>query len=137
LDRTLLQQVAGAVLSRYPLPSDSPFINQFFNLFFGGKQRPGPLVDFVTRQCWQTDQSVMSHRFRLVEGFDMTEHLDNVVVPTLVVTGNKDVLVTQKSLALLRDGVRSCRTVRLNGCGHFAFVTHPERLAEEVVKFVN
>jgi 3-oxoadipate enol-lactonase len=63
----LLQQAAGMVLSRYPLPVDNPFVNQFFNLFFGRRQQPGPLFDFVTRQCWQTDQSVMAHRFRMVE----------------------------------------------------------------------
>src|SRR5262249_62112367 len=28
-ERSLLQQVAGTVLSRYPLPSNSPFVNQF------------------------------------------------------------------------------------------------------------
>src|SRR5204862_7158542 len=44
----LLQQVAGTVLSRYALPTDNPFAHQFFNLLFGGRQKPGPLVDFVT-----------------------------------------------------------------------------------------
>ena len=63
----LLQQVAGMVLSGYPLPSDNPFVNQFFNLLFGSRQKPGALFQFVTRQCWQTDQSVMAHRFELVE----------------------------------------------------------------------
>ena len=67
-ESSLLQQVAGMVLSRYPLPADNPFVNQFFNLFFGSKQKPGPLFDFVTRQCWQTDQSVMAHRFQLAGG---------------------------------------------------------------------
>src|SRR5262245_36705542 len=30
----LLRQIAGSVLARYPLPPDSPFVNQFFNLLF-------------------------------------------------------------------------------------------------------
>jgi len=68
-ERTLIQRVAGAVLSRFPLPADNPFINQFFNLLFGGPQNDSPLFRFVTRQCWQTDQSVMAHRFKLVEQF--------------------------------------------------------------------
>jgi len=74
----LLQQVAGMVLSRYPLPADNPFVNQFFNLFFGGRQQPGPLFDFVTGQCWRTDQSVMAHRFRMVEKADFTGRLGGV-----------------------------------------------------------
>jgi pimeloyl-ACP methyl ester carboxylesterase len=82
-EQGLLQQVAGLVLSRYPLPSDNPFVNQFFNLLFGGRQNPGPLFHFVTRQCWQTDQSVMAHRFQLVETFDMRGRLAAVRVPHL------------------------------------------------------
>jgi pimeloyl-ACP methyl ester carboxylesterase len=135
LEQSLLQQVAVAVLSRYPLPQDSPFINQFFNLFFGGRQEPGPLFDFVTRQCWQTDQSVMAYRFRLVQQFDLSAQLHRIASPTLVLSGDKDLLVSQRSLALLREGLRACRTVRLPGCGHFAFVTHPQRIADEVTRF--
>src|SRR5437667_5834872 len=70
-ERGLLQQVAGIVLSRYPLPSDNPFVNQFFNLLFGCRQSSGPLFQFVTQQCWQTDQSVMAHRFHLVEELEL------------------------------------------------------------------
>src|SRR5262249_56436129 len=80
-ERGLLQQVAGAVLSRYPLPADNPFVNQFFNLLFGSRQRPGSLFRFVTRQCWQTDQTVMTHRFRRAERFDITGSPHRIPVP--------------------------------------------------------
>jgi pimeloyl-ACP methyl ester carboxylesterase len=136
-ERGLLQQVAGAVLTRYPLPSDNPFVNQFFNLLFGSRQRPGSLFRFVTRQCWQTDQAVMAHRFRLVERFDITGRLDRVRVPALVMAGERDLLVSEKSLAALETGIADCRRVGLRGCGHLAFVTRPECVAEEVHEFLN
>lgn len=136
-ERGLLQQVAGAVLSRYPLPSDNPFVNQFFNLLFGSRQRPGSLFRFVTRQCWQTDQAVMAHRFRLVERFNITERLDRIRVPALVLTGERDLLVSAKSLTALCEGIADCRQVGLAGCGHLAFATRPERVADEVHHFLN
>jgi pimeloyl-ACP methyl ester carboxylesterase len=136
-ERGLLQQVAGAVLSRYPLPADNPFVNQFFNLLFGGRQRPGSLFRFVTRQCWQTDQAVMAHRFRLVEHFDITPRLHRVRVPALVLTGERDLLVSDKSRTALCDGIADCRQVRLPGCGHLAFAMQPERVAAEVDDFLN
>jgi len=134
-ERGLLQAVAGLVLTRYPLPSDNPFVNQFFNLLFGSRQRPGPLFEFVTRQCWQTDQSVMAHRFQLVEQFDMTGRLDRVRVPTLILAGNRDLLVSEQSLRELREGIAHTRQVTLPGCGHLAFVTRPQLLANEVTEF--
>jgi pimeloyl-ACP methyl ester carboxylesterase len=135
-ERGLLQQVASAILSRYPLPPDSPFVNQFFNLLFGGRQQPGPLVEFVTRQCWQTDQSVMTHRFHLVESFDPGRRLAGVRVPALLMAGDRDLLVSAGSQADLAAGLVNARAVRLKACGHFAFVTHPARVAAEVKQFL-
>ncbi len=132
----LLQQAAGLVLSRYPLPADNPFVNQFFNLFFGRRQQPGPLFDFVTSQCWQTDQSVMAHRFHMVEQVDFTGRVGGVQVPVLLLAGQRDLLVSAQGLAELARQLPDSRAVRLSGCGHLAFVTQPERVAGEVRGFL-
>jgi pimeloyl-ACP methyl ester carboxylesterase len=132
----LLQEVASQVLSRYPLPQDSPFVNQFFNLFFGGRQKPGPLFDFVTRQCWQTDQGVMAHRFQLVEQVEFAHRLGRVKAPALLLAGERDLLVSAAGLDEMARRLPDVRAVRLGGCGHLAFVTHPERLAAEVRSFL-
>jgi len=136
-ERGLLQRVAGLVLSRYPLPSDNAFVNQFFNLLFGSRQKPGPLFEFVTRQCWQTDQGIMAHRFHLVEHLDMVRRLPQIDVPALVMAGNRDLLVSQRSLDDLCEAIPDAELVRLAGCGHLAFITQPERVAREVHRFLS
>jgi pimeloyl-ACP methyl ester carboxylesterase len=136
-ERGLLQRVAGSVLADYPLPPDNAFVNQFFNLLFGGRQKPGPLFQFVTRQCWQTDQSVMAHRFRLVEQFDLEGRLERVQVPTLVMRGDRDMLVSDRSLEDLCSGLPQARRVGLGNNGHLAFVTDPQLVAEEVGRFLS
>jgi 3-oxoadipate enol-lactonase len=132
----LLPQVAGTVLARYPLPSDSPFVNQFFRLLFGGKQEPGPLFDFVTRHVWSTDQGVMAHRFRLAEGFDVRGRGHDVTVPTLAMAGDRDLLVSPRSLRELSVALPNARAVTLPGSGHLAFLTRPDRVADEVRRFL-
>jgi pimeloyl-ACP methyl ester carboxylesterase len=136
-ERSLLQRVAGLVLARYPLPSNNPFINQFFNLLFGRRQRPGPLFHFVTGQCWQTDQAVISHRFRMVEQFNMESKLERIQVPTLIMVGDRDWLVSDRGLRDLREGISGSQVVRLRGCGHLAFITEPRRVAQEVKSFLS
>jgi len=135
-ERGLLQRVAGAVLARYPLPTDNAFVNQFFNLLFGRRQGKGPLFQFVTRQCWQTDQAVISHRFRMVEEFDMTGKLEKIQTPTLVMAGDRDWLVSDRGLDRLRRGIRDVKVVRLRHCGHLAFITQPQAVAHEVQRFL-
>jgi 3-oxoadipate enol-lactonase len=132
----LLQFLAGTVLPRYPLPADNPFVNQFFNMLFGGRQKPGPLVEFVTRQCWQTDQSVMAHRFHLVERFNFDSRMGGIRVPTLLMAGDRDVLVSSQSLNDLCAGITDAEQVRLPGCGHLAFVMQPGRVCDEVLRFL-
>lgn len=132
----LWQRIAGTVLSRFPLPTDSPFINQFFNLLFGGRPAQTELFQFVTRQCWKTDQSIMAHRFQLVEQFNLARRLERIQAPTLVLRGDRDFLVSERSLLDLTTGLKQARLVRLPGCGHLAFVTHPQRVAQEVLGFV-
>ncbi len=135
-EKGLLQVVAGTVLSRFPLPSDNAFVNQFFNLLFGGATKKDALFDFVTRQIWQTDQSMMAHRFQLVESFDLKGRMSRIRVPTLVMAGDKDVLVSPRSLADLEEGIPQAQVKRLPRCGHLAFVTHPALVADKVRRFL-
>lgn len=132
----LLQQVAGTVLSRFPLPADNAFVNQFFNLLFGCPQKKDALFDFVTRQIWSTDQSMMAHRFHLVESFNMDQRLRKIRVPTLILAGERDVLVSPRSLTELCDGIDQAKLLRMKNCGHLAFVTHPALVAEKVRQFL-
>src|SRR5258708_23473677 len=76
--------IARRVCERYPLPSDSPFLNQFFNLLHGGKPEPGPMADFIVAQCWTTDQSVVAHRLAALDSFDVADRLWRIDAPTLV-----------------------------------------------------
>jgi pimeloyl-ACP methyl ester carboxylesterase len=134
----MLQRVAGWVLSRYPLPGNHPFLNQFFNLLFGSRQQASrELFAFVTRHCWQTDQSVMAHRFGLLEGLDLRQRLGRIRTPTLALAGERDLLVSDKGLAELQRRLPHARLVRLPRCGHLAFVTHPEQVADEVKHFLD
>ena len=132
----LIHQVASTVLNRFPLPADNPFVNQFFNLLFGAPQKQDALFDFVTRQCWQTDQSVMAHRFHLVESFNLDAQLHRIRVPTLVMNGQRDVLVSRQTMEDLCDGIARARLVRLPDCGHLACVTHPQMVANHVKSFL-
>lgn len=134
-ERGLVQRVAGSVLAGYPLPADNPFVNQFFNLLFGGRARPEGLFRFVTRQCWQTDQGVIAHRFQMLESYDVRARLHRVAAPALVLAGDRDLLLSKASLRELERGLPGGRLVRLRDCGHLACVTHATQVADAVRAF--
>jgi pimeloyl-ACP methyl ester carboxylesterase len=133
-ERSLLERIASLVLSGYPLPSDSAFVNQFFNLLFGGRQTRA-LFDFVVRQCWETDQSVMAHRLHLVERLDFSGRLRRVTVPACILAGDRDFLVSPQSRERLARGLPLGCGELLPDCGHLAFITHPHVVAEKFIRF--
>jgi pimeloyl-ACP methyl ester carboxylesterase len=134
-ERSLLRQVAGQVLSRYPLPPDSPFINQFFNLLFGGKQTDKLIFDFVTQTAWRTDQSVMSHRFKLAEQVELRPYLPKLKLPMLLMNGDRDLLVSSNGLDEISRSTPQAVVKILPQGGHLAFVTHAPMLAGYVRQF--
>lgn len=136
-ERSLLRQVAGQVLTHYPLPADSPFVNQFYNLLFGGKPADSSVADFVTRLCWQTDQGVMAHRFRLAEQLNLKPILAELQLPVLLANGDRDLLVSTAGEDELCAGMPHAVAKLIPGAGHLAFVTHAEQVADLVAGFAS
>ena len=78
----------------------------------------------------------MAHRFHLVETYDVGDRGARARVPALLLAGDRDLLVSEQGLETLAGALPDARPVSLPGCGHLAFVTHPDRVAAEVVNFL-
>jgi len=133
---TLGASIARRVLERFPLPADNGFVNQFFNLLHGGKPEPGPLADFVVERCWETDQGVMARRLKALEGFDVSDRLWRIDMPTLVLAGTRDVVVPLARQRALAEAIPSARFEALEGAGHIGFLTHRADVARHIRRLV-
>ena len=129
---TLASTIARRVLERFPLPSDSGFVNQFFNVLHGTKPEPGPLPDFVVERCWETDQCVMARRIAMLESFDVSDRLWRIDVPTLILAGTRDVVVPLSRQRLLAQSISGARFETLQGAGHIGFLTHRAEVVRHV-----
>jgi pimeloyl-ACP methyl ester carboxylesterase len=128
--------IAQVALAACPLPADNPFLNQFFRLLFAPRESVGPLFDFVTTQCWSTDQSVMAHRLALLSDFDVRSQLGTLCTPTLVIAGEDDLVARPKRQRSLARGIPDARFVCLSRAGHLSFLTHAGALARVVRDFL-
>jgi pimeloyl-ACP methyl ester carboxylesterase len=129
---TMASTIARRVLERYPLPSNSPFVNQFFHLLYGRKPDPGPVVDFVTERIWETDQGVMARRLAQLESFDVSDELWRIDAPTLVLAGIRDVIVPTARQRLLADSIPGARFQAIDDAGHVGFLTHRAEVVRAV-----
>jgi pimeloyl-ACP methyl ester carboxylesterase len=129
---TLGSTIARRVLERFPLPSDNRFVNQFFNLLYGAKPEPGPLIDFVVDRIWETDQSVMAQRLAQLELFDVSDRLWRIDVPTLIVAGARDAIVPAARQRALAEAIIGARFQMVENAGHVGFLTHRVELVRHV-----
>jgi pimeloyl-ACP methyl ester carboxylesterase len=129
---TIASTIARRVLERFPLPDDNPFVNQFFNLFHGGKPGPGPIPRFIVERCWETDQGVMARRLAMLESFDVTDRLWRVEAPTLILAGTKDVVVPPSRQKALADAISGARFESIEDAGHVGFLTHSASVVTHV-----
>lgn len=120
---------ARGVLERFPLPFDSPFVNQFFGLLQGGRPAPSELNAFIIEHWWRTDQGVMASRLRALEEFDVADRLWQLDVPTLVVAGSRDVIVGPDQQRSLADAIPGAQFEAIMGAGHLGYLTHREELS--------
>lgn len=129
---TLGSKVALHVLERYPLPANSPFLNQFLNLLYGTKPEPGPRTEFVVDSIWATPQAVMAQRLRQLQQFDISDRLWRIDVPTLVLAGAKDAIIPARRQQGLAQKISGARFESIEGAGHIGFVTHADAVVRQV-----
>jgi pimeloyl-ACP methyl ester carboxylesterase len=125
-------KIARRVLERFPLPSDSQFINQFFHLLFAGKPEPGPVLDFVIDRIWETSQAAMAERLAALESFDISDRLWSIGAPTLVLAGARDQIVAADRQRALAGEISDARFVVIEEAGHVGFLTHRAQVVRGV-----
>lgn len=129
---SMASTIARRVLERYSLPTDSPFVNQFFHLLYGKKPEPGPVVDFVARRIWETGQGVMARRLAQLESFEVSEQLWRIDVPTLVQAGERDVIVPAARQRALAEAIPGAQFRTIADAGHIGFLTHQAEIVRGV-----
>ncbi|MBX9655770.1 alpha/beta hydrolase [bacterium] len=134
-ENRLFEGVARKMLDRMLLPENSPFVNQFFKLLTAQRTREGCGIDFVVDQCWSTDQSVMAHRFAMLEEYDISDRLNRLRMPLLLLSGELDILTTPSDMRAFSTHAPHAELRGIPGAGHFAFVTHAGQIAEELRDF--
>jgi proline iminopeptidase len=68
---------------------------------------------------------------------DDTKLLGKITVPTLVLNGRQDKVITPLNAQMTKAGIKGSRLVMLDGCGHFPFVEQPELTTLAVLTFIN
>ena len=68
---------------------------------------------------------------------DLTPHLPNITVPTLVIFGQQDATVRVSDGHLVNEHVPNSQLVLIDKCGHFPHYEHPAQYLAALEAFLN
>jgi len=126
LQHAWASRLVHKVLTRVPLCSDSAFLNQFFRILLGEGVRDSAIESFVVDCIWKTDQALMARRLDWLMDFDIQDSLEDVFVPTTLITGSCDVVVPPACQEKLANALPESDMRVIRGAGHLGFLTHTD-----------
>ena len=129
---------AMTTLMRHGWASDNPAFRQMFTAQFipGGTQEHADFFNELQRRTTSSDCA--ARYFDVVGDFDVTDLLDKVVTPTLVMHARGDVVAPFEAGRALAAGIPGSRFVALQGQNHLFLENEPasQRFFEEVKLFL-
>lgn len=137
LEHAWASRLVHRVLTRIPLRSDSPFLNQFFRILMGDKTRDAVVERFVAESVWATDQAMMARRLDWLMSFDLTEFVSSIDVPTTILTGDRDVVVPPVCQERLANALPECDMKVIADAGHLGFLTHMDAYITQIARAMN
>ncbi len=72
-----------------------------------------------------------------VYNFDVRDQVKNIKVPTLILTGDKDSLIAYKRSLELKESIPNSKLVIFEKQNHGINVEVPERVIDEIIKFID
>lgn len=105
---------------------------------FGFGSNPSPSqVAFTDRLLAGTDVEVWAKVFPSLVNFDLSEVLEHLAMPTLILVGDKDRLTPPAQARHMASKISEARLVILEDAGHMAFLEEHEVLDAEIAEFAS
>lgn len=110
---------------------DMTFLRQSF-----APEVPEHLKELVLNEFQHTRCTADASDFMGVELVDLSEAISALQVPTLILTGDDDVIISPRKSRILQRQIQKSRLVTVPGAGHYLNVEKSARLAEEIEHFL-
>ena len=68
---------------------------------------------------------------------DLVPIMPRITAPTLIIWGDKDTATPLSDAGIIHAEIKGSKLVVIDGCGHSPHATHPERVSQEVVSWLD
>jgi pimeloyl-ACP methyl ester carboxylesterase len=101
-----------------------------------GLETPPAMVAAERQRYLRTDWRLLRDDLLACDAFDVTQRLSEIALPTLIVTGDADVLTPVKYAQFLKDNIPGAQMVVIPGAGHMVAREKPAEFIRAVIPFL-
>ncbi len=95
------------------------------------------LKELSTQRMAGTRQIVLYNDFLASDGFDVTDRLGEIKVPTLIICGEHDRMTPLRNSEILHTGIRNSRLEIVENAGHMAILERPDVITNLIAGFLD
>jgi pimeloyl-ACP methyl ester carboxylesterase len=134
-DKPDVQEIWDSTLSRLTDPVDPGFVREFQQ---SAVAQPVPQAFFrmVVRESLKAPARVWRATFQGLLEDDSAKALGQIRAPTLVMWGDQDTVLSRDDQETLVAAIPGARLVVYSGAGHALYWEEPDRIASDLVAFV-
>lgn len=147
LDKLVLVSTAPATRKMYAIPDSvmklfvrtdiSPkLIAMVYDVIFGSDFRKAhpvrEYIDFKMNDDNPQPADAYLNQLNAIKSFDVRSRVRDIALPTLIVAGSEDRVISPKNAHWLNEHISGSRIAVFDGVGHVVPIEKPEKLAEEV-----
>ena len=120
-------------------PNEQSAKNAFETMDGSGKKIPMKIIDgFVSRMKLPNAKfAFMSTLLGLKNCELITQKLENIASPTLIIWGSDDPVIPITFANDFVSSIINCTFLEMSDCGHTPYVQEPELFASKVLNFLN
>lgn len=93
-------------------------------------------IDLVRKRMLEGGPAQLHADLAACNAFDQTDHLGEIVAPSLVIQGSNDRMVRPRQAEALRAGLPQARLAMIEGAGHMVMLENPPAVADLLRAFV-
>lgn len=88
------------------------------------------------RMNFEEDPEAYNSQLAAVLNFDFKDHLKDITIPTLIVTGDEDYVVNPQNSYIMNELIPNSKLVILKGAGHLAIIERADDYNNLVLNFI-
>jgi pimeloyl-ACP methyl ester carboxylesterase len=135
--RYLLIPVVGRILTTLSLTTDKLVREGLEKSFYDDRKITDERVAYYHRPLQTRSGQLAALRARTQAGqFPIEQGLSKVIAPTLIIWGAEDELIPVPAGRKLNSLIKDSKLVIIQQCGHVPQEEMPERVGEEITKFI-